>query len=160
MKYIYIILLASLVIAPGVAFAVENLKELVSELISIVNAIIPLLFSVVLVGFIWGIIKYLFSADVTKLKDARKYIVFSVVAIAVMMSIWSIALFLKNSFFPSAVTPFNSGPAPATRFDNPGPGGNTDYARNTCAADYTTGRACNHGQGPGICSRTGECVVR
>jgi hypothetical protein len=93
-------------LVPAVSFAVEDLRGLVDELINLVNSVIPLLFSIVLVGFIWGVIKYLFSADVTKLKDARKYIVFSVIAIAVMMSIWSIALFLKNSLFPNAPTQF------------------------------------------------------
>jgi hypothetical protein len=99
-------------ILPLSAFAADaqSLEGIIDQLIGIINSLVPLLFGFALIGFMWGVVKYIASGNAEKIKEARKFIIFSIVAIAVMMSVWSIAYFLKSSIFPRASTPFdNSG---------------------------------------------------
>ncbi len=93
---------------PVIAFAdIANLNQLINELLGLANSLVPLLFGLALLAFIWGVIGYIWSADPKRIKDARNYMIFSVVGMAVMMSIWGLSLFLKNSFFPSATITFD-----------------------------------------------------
>ncbi len=146
-KLFIIALLASL---PLTSFAAEarDLKGLINNLIDIVNAIIPLIFGIAIICFFWGVIKYIWAADPSKIKDARNYMVFSVIGIAVMLSVWGLALFLKNSFFPRANTPFNS----TSQNVNSG-------AIKYCNGSYSQKQSCNHGEGPGTCDNFGQCIL-
>ncbi len=93
---------------PFVALAdVEDLSGLANNLVGLVNSIIPLLFGIALVAFFWGVIQYIWSADTEKIKEAREYMLYSIISISVMLSVWGLALFLKNSFFPSAHLPYD-----------------------------------------------------
>lgn len=102
------LIVLGLALTPYAAFAAaDDLRGLIVELISLINLVIPLLFGIALLGFMVGVIKYIASGSAEKIKEARLYIVYSVVAIAVMLSIWSLALFLKNSFFPRGPMPYD-----------------------------------------------------
>ena len=103
------LLTTALFLLPSVALAdVTNLTSLISQLQTVINALIPLLFSIALIGFIVGVIRYIWSAgNPSKIKEARSFIVFSIIGIAVMLSVWSLALFVKNSFFPDAPAGIN-----------------------------------------------------
>ncbi|MES2437174.1 MAG: hypothetical protein V4519_04140 [Patescibacteria group bacterium] len=105
-KLITIITLA-LILLPNQVFADDpkNLKDLVGMLIGIANALVPLFFLLALIGFIIGIIKYIYSADPKKIAEARSYIVYGIITVSVMLSVWGLALLVKGSFFPSAESP-------------------------------------------------------
>jgi hypothetical protein len=101
-----ILILTSLLFIPLITFAdVKNLRDLVTMLIDLINMIIPLLFGFALIAFMWGVIGYLRAVNPAKIKEAYMYMMFSIVSIAVMMSVWALALFVKNSFFPNASSP-------------------------------------------------------
>ncbi len=101
-------LFVALSFLPVITFAdVENLQGLVAMLVSLVNSIIPLLFGLALLAFFWGVIGYIRAVNPAKIKEAYMYMTFSIVSIAVMLSVWGLALFLKNSFFPSANSPYD-----------------------------------------------------
>ncbi len=106
-NYIFALALFSPVFAQ--AAQVSDLKSLVSYLISILNALIPLLLAVAVVGFIWGVIRYMYSVNSKNLAEARSYIIFSVIALTVMLSVWGLAFLVKNSFFPDSKEPFHQG---------------------------------------------------
>jgi hypothetical protein len=105
------ILIALILISPLQVFAFENVKNLIKQLITTINMIVPLLLSVAVVCFAWGVLKYISSGSPEKIKDARKYIVFSVIAITVMLSIWSLVLLVQSTLFPTRIiTPRNGVP--------------------------------------------------
>ena|ERR1700733_6243855 len=83
---------------------VTDLCSLITFLISLINMIIPLLFGLALLAFIWGIIRYIFAAEPNKLNEARNYMVFGIIGMAVMLSVWSLAFLVKDSFFPNSPT--------------------------------------------------------
>ncbi len=91
---------------PSIAFAVDDLNSLVNMLLGLVNTTIPLLFGIATLGFMWGMIKFIYHADDPKARADGKYImIWGIIALAVMMSVWTLAITLKNSVFPSASTP-------------------------------------------------------
>ena len=86
-----------------------------------------------------------------KLGEARNYIIFSLIAITIMLSVWGIATMLKNTFFEGSATPPGS---PGSTNSLPATGG----AGYGCRADFEcTDPAYPHcsgvsGGGGGSCS--------
>lgn len=100
MKKFYFTLI--ILLAPVFTFAAnpKNLRELISVLIDAMNALIPALLGLGVIGVMWGVIKYLYAGgNPEKLKEARNYIIFSIIAIAVMMSVWGLASMVKGLIF-------------------------------------------------------------
>lgn len=99
----------ALFLVPSLAFAedVKDVKSLITYIISILNALIPLLFAIAFIAFIWGIIKYIAAGGSAKMAEARNYIIFGILGMAVMLSVFGLAYLVKNSFFESAPTPID-----------------------------------------------------
>jgi preprotein translocase subunit SecG len=63
--------------------------------------------------FIWGVISYTMSSDEDKKKAAKSQMIWGVIAIAVIVSIWGLVAFLQSFFgvtgntVPSTVMPRN-----------------------------------------------------
>jgi hypothetical protein len=100
---------------------ITDLKSLIAYVRATLNSLVPLLFAIAVIGFIWGVIKYIYAGGPQKLSEARNHIIYSVIAIAVMLSIWGLAEMLKNTFFESSRTPYR----PPTDGINVAPSGNT-----------------------------------
>lgn len=48
--------------------------------------------------FLWGILKYITAGgDATKVAEARSYIIWGIVGLAVMASVWAIITYLKDT---------------------------------------------------------------
>ncbi|MCC2630674.1 MAG: seg [Candidatus Paceibacter sp.] len=103
---------------------IYDLKSLIYYVIDILNAIIPLLFAIAFLTFIWGIIKYIYAAGPQKLNEGRNYIIYGVIAMTVMVSVWGIAEVLKNTFFESAGSPGGPSTYTTSRYRNT----RTDYS--------------------------------
>ena len=55
------------------------------------RAVIPVLFSLALVVFIWGVIQYIMGAnDQTKREEGRKFIIWGIIGLLVITAIWGI----------------------------------------------------------------------
>lgn len=70
-------------------------SSLVTSIQELANQLVPLLISLALVVFFWGIIRYIASVDENKRKEGKNFIVFGVIALAVIVSIWGIVKFLQ-----------------------------------------------------------------
>ena len=71
------------------------------------NSVIPLLFSVAVVGFIWGAIKFfIIDADEeSKREQGRQFMMWGIIALAVMISVWGLVGVLTGTFGISNVLP-------------------------------------------------------
>jgi hypothetical protein len=77
----------------------SNVQNLVRNLTAIANTVIGLLAVVAIIVFIWGIIKYVLAeGDAEKRADARGFMIYGVVGIAVLVGIWALVNFLLNFF--------------------------------------------------------------
>ena len=96
MKKIGISVLALLL--PSIAFA-QNLtgfETLVRNIGKIVNLAIPIIFAIAILGFFWGLVKYIFGSEHDK-EAAKKTMLWGVVAIFVMASVWGLVRFLNTA---------------------------------------------------------------
>ncbi len=101
-KIVYTILSLSpaLTLAADNSFNVSYFDSIVDFIKRTTAKLIPTLFGVAVIFFFWSMISFIRSAG-NKPEDAKKAkdgIVWSVIAIAVMASIWGIVAFLGNIF--------------------------------------------------------------
>lgn len=74
----------------------------------VLNPIIGTLIVLATVVFLWGIVRYLSAGgDTEKLKEARNFIVWGIIGLFVMVSVWGLVALLNNTFFiaPDLHTP-------------------------------------------------------
>jgi len=82
---------------PLVSFAqLENVSDLVGSIGGLINQIIPILFALALLGFFYGLVMYIFGAEDNKDK-AKKTMIWGVVALFVMASVWGLVNWLGNA---------------------------------------------------------------
>lgn len=82
----------------------QPIRQLVSSVGFILNALIPILITAAIVVFFWGLIQYI-RAD-KSFKDAGKNIMIAgLVALFVMVSVWGIIALAQNALgVPSSAT--------------------------------------------------------
>ncbi len=84
--------------------SVGNILDFVT--CTIVRSIVPLLFSLATVGFIWGVIQMVINPeDAEKRKQGKMYMIWGIVALFVMLSIWGLVSILSNTFGINTVIP-------------------------------------------------------
>ena len=73
---------------------------LVGQLVGVINAIIPVLGSVALLIFFWGLVKYVYaSGDAHGHNDGKELIIWGLVAMFVLFSVWGIVNLFKGAIF-------------------------------------------------------------
>ncbi len=92
-------LIAAALALPLVSFAVglSNIETMTQSIGRIVNLLIPIAFALAILGFFWGLVSYIFGKEDNKDK-AKKTMLWGVVAIFVMASIWGLVRFLGDAF--------------------------------------------------------------
>jgi hypothetical protein len=76
--------------------ALGNIDSLVTDIGSIVNKIIPIIFAVALLGFFYGLVKYIFGKEDDK-AQAKKTMIWGVVALFIMASVWGLVRFIGEA---------------------------------------------------------------
>jgi uncharacterized membrane protein len=76
-------------------------QEVVELVINFINILIPALFAVVFIFFIWKVIDswIIHAGDEVKRTEGRKYAISAVIAFVVMVSAWGIVAMIKQSLF-------------------------------------------------------------
>lgn len=71
------------------------------KIVPIINAAIPLLASIAIIIFFWGVIRYIASSGGAKEHvEGRRLLLWGIIALFVLFSIWGIIGILKATFFP------------------------------------------------------------
>lgn len=82
---------------PLVSFAaLSNVSGLVTDVGSLINKVIPILFALAMLGFFYGLVMYIFGKEDNK-DQAKKTMIWGVVAIFVMASVWGLVRFLGTA---------------------------------------------------------------
>ena len=85
-------------LTPSLAFArdvTSGLADLLDQIGGLLNQVVPLLIGLAVVAFLWGVVMYLFGKD----KDgAKTFMLWGIIAIAVMVSIWGLVRILQETF--------------------------------------------------------------
>jgi hypothetical protein len=86
-----------------------NFQGFLGYITCIINsAIIPLIFTIAVVSFIWGVVQFFIinSSEESKREQGRQFMIWGVVALAVMLSVWGLVGMLGSTFnISSSVLP-------------------------------------------------------
>lgn len=90
---------AGSVFVPLIASA-QSITSVTTLISSLINYAIGILIGVAIIAFFVGLIKYLFKStgDTTEKGKAAKLMIYGVIAIAVMLSIYGLVRLLQNTF--------------------------------------------------------------
>lgn len=93
------LLVVALMALPLVSFAQDfsNIESMINSIGNIINTLVPIAFTLGLLVFFWGVVTYIFGADHDKDK-AKKTMLWGIVALFVMASVWGLVAFLRNTF--------------------------------------------------------------
>jgi hypothetical protein len=84
--------------------SVGNILDFLTCLI--VKSLVPLLFALATVGFIWGVIQMVINPeDSEKRKQGKQYMIWGIIGIFVMLSIFGLVQIISNTFGISPVIP-------------------------------------------------------
>ncbi len=91
--------------------APKNFKELVENIFigCILSPLIPVLSSIALIVFLWGVFSFIRAEDDKKKAEGRQFILWGLIGLFVMVSVWGLIRILGNTFNlnNSGVTPTN-----------------------------------------------------
>ena len=94
------IILASLALAPMLAFGQQlgNIETFVSSVGRIVGVLLPIVVAIALLGFFWGLVKFIFAQGNEEAKaDAKKIMLWGLIALFVMVSVWGLVEFIGSA---------------------------------------------------------------
>ncbi|OGI60558.1 hypothetical protein A2641_03430 [Candidatus Nomurabacteria bacterium RIFCSPHIGHO2_01_FULL_37_25] len=88
-------------------------QDLVCYITTIINnAIIPLIFALAMVMFVWGVVQYVIKSDEeAKKQKGKQFMLWGLIALTVMVSVWGLVEILgttfgiNTSFIPQVKTP-------------------------------------------------------
>lgn len=98
---------ASLAFAPVMALAADfsGLTAIIDFIATTVKRLIPIFFALAIIYFFWGLIVFLRAAGDPKAQEAgRNQMIWGVITIAVMISVYGLALWLQTLFGVSNVS--------------------------------------------------------
>jgi len=74
---------------------------LVNRIIELINIIVPGIFALIFVYFVWKIIDawVINAGDETKRKEGKQYAATAFIVFIVMISVWGIVAMIRNSLF-------------------------------------------------------------
>ena len=93
-----------------------RVKSLISSIGDIIEMVIPFVFALALLGFFWGLAKYLLGGAEDK-ESAKNIMIWGIVVLFVMAAVWGLVRFLGESV---GITP---GEGPVVNPQNLIPGG-------------------------------------
>ncbi len=68
-------------------------------------SVIPLMFAIAVLVFIYGIVKFIGTEESAEKEEGRQFMIWGIVALAVMFSIWGLVQILGNTFGVTNVIP-------------------------------------------------------
>lgn len=98
------VLSLAVVALPALASA-QSLLDTLGFFNTVLNALIGLLITLAIIAFFYGLIKYLFTGATEGKSEGLKVMLYGVITIFVMVSIWGIVRLLQSTFQVTSTTP-------------------------------------------------------
>ncbi len=83
---------------------ISTFEGLVNKFINIIQLVVPLIFAIALVAFLWGIFQYFFSGEEKK-EEAKSFLLYSLIGLFVMVSVWGLVRVLTGTFVLDTTIP-------------------------------------------------------
>lgn len=89
-----------------------NVEILLNGVKNLVNLATPLVMGIALLGFFWGLAMYIFnSADEDKRKEGKHIMLWGIIALFVMASVWGLVGFISSALL-GTTSPTSTGVVP------------------------------------------------
>jgi len=89
---------AAVLLSPAMLFA-QTVDTLLSRILTILGLVVPLLFGLALIFFLWGLAKFILSAgDASAQKEGRDIMIWGIIALFVMVAVWGLVRVLQTTF--------------------------------------------------------------
>ena len=76
-----------------------GLNGLITNIQSIVTALVPVVIGLGLLLFLWGVLRYMLTKDEIQKAEARTFMLWGIIALFVMASVWGFVSLLKSTVF-------------------------------------------------------------
>lgn len=98
--YILSVFILSLIAIPVLAATPQNFKQLIDNVFigNLIRPLVPLLIGLAVVVFIYGIILLMFSEGGEKKEEGKQYMLWGIIGIFVMVSVWGLVNILIGTF--------------------------------------------------------------
>jgi hypothetical protein len=84
----------------------QTFQGIAKNITGVLDSIIPILVLIATIVFIWGIILYVIAGgDENKLQQARNYIIWGIIGLFVIISVWGLVLLLIKFIFGTGGLP-------------------------------------------------------
>lgn len=94
-------LLTSVFLAPVLVFAQgrtgSGIQSLLQQVMSIITQLIPIVIGIAVLMFLWGVLKYVTAKGEEDQKEARGVMLYGIIALFVMVSVWGLVNILGDT---------------------------------------------------------------
>ena len=104
-QFIAKFLVATYLLFPALALA-ATIEDVLVKIQDIVEAVIPIIFGLAFVVFLWGMYKYISAAEEGGKEEGRNLIIYSIIGLFVMVSVWGLVKVLDETFVINENTTF------------------------------------------------------
>jgi hypothetical protein len=94
----FILILSSLALLPSLVFAQTRLEGFLSSVQGILDTILPILISLAVIYFIWGVVQYIIGDGEEAKKTGKERIIYGLIGFAVILSMWGLVDILVGTF--------------------------------------------------------------
>ncbi len=80
------------------AAQIRDINSIFTFIKGILNTVLPLIIAAAVVYFVWGMFQVFLAGDEEKKEKAKTTVIYGVIAIFVMVSVWGLVNILANTF--------------------------------------------------------------
>jgi uncharacterized transporter YbjL len=102
-KFILCSLLGTITFVPALVSAqnvqLSSLGQALNDVQSLMGRAVPILIGLAVIVFLYGVLKFILHAnDADARKEGRSYMLWAIIGIVVMVSVWGLVVFVQNTF--------------------------------------------------------------
>lgn len=109
----FVLMLSFVVLVPTVAFAAVSgpcgslggLNAIFCKVHELLSAVVPVLLALGIVFFVWGVVRYVIGDSEEAKKKGRDTMIFGIIGLAVIISVWGIVYIITTTFGIEEVAP-------------------------------------------------------
>lgn len=94
-------------IGPDGLVRISTLQGILCKISEILGAILPVLIALGVLYFVYGVVTYMIGSDEEAKKKGRDRIIYGVIGLAVIVTVWGLVAILRNTFGLSNIQRIN-----------------------------------------------------
>ena len=77
---------------------ITTIQGMLCKIAEILGAVLPVLIALGVIYFVWGVISYVIASDEEAKKAGRDRIIYGIIGLAVIITVWGLVAILRNTF--------------------------------------------------------------